>query len=92
MPERWELTVAADNAGKPLSVWSWRDYELCQNVNLGFEGGWVFELTLHQVRLGLFATLKEGKEAAHRREAPTAGSDSNEHRAEVEAVTFEAAS
>lgn len=66
---RWTVTTVADNAGRPLNVWTWGEYELAQNVNLGLEGGWVFELTLKHARVGLYPTLGEGKQGAYEREA-----------------------
>jgi len=59
--DRWELRSVTDNRGKPLSVWLWWDYELCENVNLGNEGGWMFELTKDGERVALYPTLKDGK-------------------------------
>ena len=73
MSERWELRAETDNAGRPFKVWIWDEYELSQNVNLGNEGGWVFELTFKGRHLALAPSLCEGKQVAH------------EHRASLEA-------
>lgn len=72
MAAEWELNAVVDNRGRSLDVWRFGDYELAENVNLGLEGGWVFELTLRGVRVGLYARLSEGKRAAR---AHAAGGD-----------------
>lgn len=64
MSARWEKHVVQDNKGKPLEVLRLGEYELVENVNLGLEGGWVFELTLSGRRVGLYSTVSEGKEGA----------------------------
>ena len=66
MSARWDHEVETDNAGKPFHVWRWEGYELSENVNLGDEGGWVFELELGGKRVALCPSLKEGKERAAR--------------------------
>jgi len=86
MDERWKRNTVTDNRGKPLSVWSWRDYELSQNVNLGSEGGWVFELTLRGRRVGLFASEGEGKRGACDHIQASVGSSGSEQHA-LEAVS-----
>jgi hypothetical protein len=62
--DRWEVKTETDNRGKPLPVWCWRDYELCENVNMGAEGGWMFELTMRGKRIAVRPNLAEGKKAA----------------------------
>lgn len=63
MSVRWERRFEPDNRGNPLEIWFFGDYELSKNVNLGNEGGWVYELTLRGKRVGLHPTLAEGKRA-----------------------------
>ena len=76
MSDRWQKRIETDNRGKPLEVWFWLDYELCENVNLGLEGGWVFELTHKRRHVDVYTTLKAGKEGARehhaRAQAPAA--------------------
>lgn len=64
MSKQWQTRDESDNRGKPFTVWFWADYELAENVNLGAEGGWVFELLYRGRFLALAATLAKGKEAA----------------------------
>jgi len=67
--QRWKRTTVTDNWGNSLSVWTWREYELAREVNLGLEGGWVFELTERRSRIGLYPDLVSGMRAAASREA-----------------------
>ena len=55
--EQWEVKTEQDNRGKPLPTWCWGEYELCENVNLALEGGWVYELTHRGRRVDLYPTL-----------------------------------
>lgn len=64
MAQRWQRTSVWDNSGRPLEVWSLNDeYELACEVNLGHEGGWVYELKQSGKRVGLYPNLAAGKEA-----------------------------
>lgn len=85
MDARWQTRTETDNQGKPLQVWFCDEYEISRNVNLGDEGGWVFELTLAGRRVGLFGSVTEGKECVRAREqedckpvGPTGGSENEE--------------
>jgi hypothetical protein len=62
--DRWEVRTETDNRGKPLQVWFSGEFELCENVNNGSEGGWMFEVTLRGARIAVSPTLREGKQAA----------------------------
>jgi hypothetical protein len=72
VPDRWKKKIESDNRGRPLPVWCWLDYELCENVNLGLEGGWVFELIHKKKHLELYPNLEAGKEGADQHHARAA--------------------
>lgn len=69
MRDAWTETTVADNAGRPLTVWAWRDYEIALEANEGRDKGWVYELTECRRRVGVYCALEEGMLAAEHREA-----------------------
>lgn len=84
------MKTETDNRGKSLPVWCCDEYELCENVNMGVDGGWMFELTLRGVRIAVRPSLKEGKQAALEHQHNVTG-EASRSRLSVEFV-FEAAS
>jgi hypothetical protein len=72
MSRRWTIHEELDNAGRAFRVWRSEEYELSRNVNLGLDGGWVFELVYRGRAIGLFPTLQAGQQGAaeHRNPKP----------------------
>jgi hypothetical protein len=88
MAQRWERKTVADNRGKPLEVLCWRDYELACEVNLGEQGGWVYQLTERGLRVELFPQERPGREFAEQREEQRALAAATQQTLEVETSLF----